>query len=162
MMLKQMQNRSGQSGFTLIELLIVIAIIGILAAIAVPSYQSYTAKAKFSEIVTAVSPYKLAVEACVQSQAIAATTAITGCGNGSNGVPDAPTATGNIDSITVAANGVITARAKAALGAKTYVLGPNATFVPPGSAVPNGQTNANAGVTWLLSSDSTCLAAAYC
>ena len=48
-MMKQMQNRSGQSGFTLIELLIVVAIIGILAAIAVPSYQSYVSKAQSSE-----------------------------------------------------------------------------------------------------------------
>jgi len=64
----RLSHTSGQSGFTLIELLIVVAIIGILAAIAVPSYQSYTKKAKFSEVVSAVAPYKLGAETCFQQE----------------------------------------------------------------------------------------------
>ena len=83
MMMKQMQSRSGQSGFTLIELLIVVAIIGILAAIAVPQYQQYTNKAKFSELVSAVAPYKLAVETCFQS-----TSDLQLCENTEGGVAD--------------------------------------------------------------------------
>lgn len=53
-----------QSGFTLIELMIVVAIVAILAAIAMPAYKSYTAKAKFSEVITAAGGVKGAAELC--------------------------------------------------------------------------------------------------
>lgn len=49
------------TGFTLIELMIVVAIIGILAAVALPAYQSYTARAKISELILAANACKATV-----------------------------------------------------------------------------------------------------
>ena len=69
-----------QNGFTLIELMIVVAIVAILAAIALPAYQKYTAKAKFTEVVSATGPLKQQVELCYFD-----TQDITACDNGASG-----------------------------------------------------------------------------
>lgn len=111
-------------GFTLIELLITIAIVGILAAIAIPSYQDYTRRARYSEVVQAADSFKVGVAQCFHS-----ISTLTGCSNGANGVPAAAGAAGQVTSAVVA-NGVITVTPAATNGfvaADTYILTPTAT-----------------------------------
>ncbi|WP_420481125.1 pilin [Aeromonas veronii] len=59
-----------QSGFTLIELMIVVAIVAILAAVALPAYQSYTLKAKATELTTAMGQVKTELEICSQTSTL--------------------------------------------------------------------------------------------
>jgi len=113
-------NHKYKFGFTLIELLIAIAIIGILSAIAIPTYQKYTKRAKYSEIVQASAPYKLGVEECYQT-----TGELSECSAGKNGVPgEISNGDGLIGSIKVK-NGKITIKPKTKGGIKssdTYIL----------------------------------------
>lgn len=141
-------NAQNQKGFTLIELMIVIAIIGILAAIAVPQYQTYTKKAKFSEVTGATAPYKLAVELCYADQL-----AIANCGTpGTAGIPaNVSGAAGYVATVATSGSGVVTATAvsTSGLAGETYVLTPAA-----------GGSTASNSLTW--SKTGTCVAAAIC
>ncbi|MCR3909695.1 prepilin-type N-terminal cleavage/methylation domain-containing protein [Aeromonas hydrophila] len=89
-----------QSGFTLIELMIVVAIVAILAAIALPAYQTYTKKAKFTEVVTATGAAKTAVEICSQAGNAPATCVTTG-----NNAVSGSVATAIVKSVTVSSSG---------------------------------------------------------
>jgi len=76
-----------QKGFTLIELMIVVAIIVILAGIGLPQYQRYVNKAKFSELVAAVAPHKIAVELCSMEMGMDVE-GMEMCDSGQNGIAE--------------------------------------------------------------------------
>lgn len=109
------------TGFSLIELMIVVAIVGILTAIAVPSYQKYIEKAKFSEVISATEPYKLAVSLDLQESI-----PMSELNSGKHDISEFSEPTENLESIVVDA-GVITATATEVLDKNTYILTPNNT-----------------------------------
>lgn len=141
MMSKTNSRKTLQHGFTLIELMIVIAIIGILAAIAVPNYNTYTQRAKFSEVKLAVSPIKAAINNCYQRNAgiaacnqIAASGTIPTVGQVTNAMLLRAASAELVDSVTLqaGANPVITATAITAPGfnGETYILTGSVTGTP--------------------------------
>ena len=148
-------SRYSQKGFTLIELMIVIAIIGILAAVALPAYQTYTKKAKFAEVISAVAPYKTAIAMAVQRSSAscfaddANTLALSDLNAAAGedptcGLPPAADANGGVVASVTVADGVIIATGTDAVDSVTYELSPNGAVAPV--VWSEGGTCASAGL----------------
>ncbi len=129
---------SRNEGFTLIELMITIAIVGLLAAVAIPTYTSYMARARFSEMVRAADSVKTAVHTCFQ-----VTGTLNNCTSGSNGITT-PQRTQNMTAFTITA-GVITATGTVSGASYTYILTP---------------TRVGTALTWTATG--TCFTAGLC
>lgn len=132
-----MLKENNARGFTLIELMIAVAIIGILAAIAIPTYQNYTRRAKFTEVVQATAPYKLGIEMCLHE-----TGNLGSCLAGVNGVPSDAGPSGYVKSVTTAivgGNAIITAISQ---GVDSTEAKTGSNYILTGKLQPNGQ------ITW--------------
>ena len=106
-------------GFSLIELMIVVTIISILSIIAIPTYQTYTQRARFTEVLTAVEPFKVAMTLALQAGTSTSQLAL-----GTHGIPSSPTPTKNLASIDIQ-DGKIIATASELANHTTYILTPN-------------------------------------
>ena len=126
--------------------MIVIAIIGILAAIALPAYARYMARARFTEVTSALDGVKKQVELCIfdVGPAFVANGAVptADCSNAGGAVSGngwrigapADYATKFVATITVDANSIVTATAVATNG----LNGVNYSISPMFGAVDNG------------------------
>ena len=136
-----------QTGFTLIELMIVVAIVAILAAIALPAYQTYTQKARFSEVIAATGPAKTAIDICVQTDG---TTCVT---QANSAVSGAKTTTDNVESVVTTGNEadgpfIITSKGQNKAGSYTYIM--------------SGTKNSGRVIWTQPVSTATCVAAGVC
>lgn len=106
-----------QKGFTLIELMVVIAILGILLTLAVPALHNYLIRARVTEGLNLAATAKLAVsETAMSTQALPPNQAATGY--------TSPTATANVQTISIGENGVISINYTEIAGNGTILLVP--------------------------------------
>jgi type IV pilus assembly protein PilA len=148
-----------QSGFSLIELMIVVAIVGVLAAIAIPSYQHYTSKAKFTEVMQASSPFKLAVESCVHEHGNMVLCVNGADGAGQSGIPPAVQNPDNLNTYVKSANVKSSGNNSVQIIVTSQHIGKNAdvfTYILSGVMQDSGQ------IFWKKDLESTCIAAGIC
>ena len=110
-----MGNRRSQAGFTFIELMSVVAIIGILTTIALPNIKNYSARAKVSEAILALTSCRGTVQEVYLSGGNTLPAAGEwGCERGT--VVGTPSPSKFVDSITTTADGVIVVTLGAGVG----------------------------------------------
>ena len=124
-----------------------------LASIALPAYQTYIAKAKFSEVILATSGVKTAIEVCAQTAS-----SVNNCGTANDGsVNVAATNANGGDSVnTVAATAALEVAKITATPLKINGIETTDTYIIDG-------TFSSGRVTWVLdSTNSGCFTTGLC
>jgi type IV pilus assembly protein PilA len=132
-----MNSSRSIQGFTLLELMVVVAIIGVLAAIALPAYQGYTARAKVSEVILAMSACRTTITEIYQSGSTAPTAGGWGC--------EVTGGTKYVSSLATSADGKVTATVRNVSG---EVDGKHITMTPMSSSETPASTSTLGNGLW--------------